>query len=184
MLAQFDRKWILQEIGTDAPSVLFWGQASLDWDHLAKAADLVKNYGYTLRRQYDLLIWKPWYMEGLFDPSSYKSKPLDFTYELHRARWQLASDPRDHVFALLGHPAAQEGPDGERVIEADYTKSVEDVYHQISVHMLRKGDSLMILNAVQHESVDSGQFTLFSVTYCTRNQYVFRRICVIADQRK
>jgi hypothetical protein len=96
-------------------------------------------------------------MDGLFSPSSYKSKALDFTCELHRARWQLVSDPRDHIFALLGHPSAQEGPDGARVIEADYTKSVEEVYHDIAVHMLRKGGSLVILNAVQHESIELGQ---------------------------
>lgn len=92
-------------------------------------------------------------MDGLFSPSSYESKALNFTYELHRARWQLASDPRDHIFALLGHPAALEGPDGARVIEANYTKPAKDVYHDLAVRMLQKGDSLMILNTVQHEAL-------------------------------
>lgn len=95
-------------------------------------------------------------MDGLFSASSYKSKELNFTYELHRARWQFASDPRDHIFALLGHPSAQEGPDGARVIVADYTRSVEEVYLELSVHMLQKGDSLMMLNVVQHETVEKG----------------------------
>ncbi|KAI1373917.1 HET-domain-containing protein [Hypoxylon crocopeplum] len=146
----FDRKWVLQEIGTDAPSELLWGSASLNWDHVSKAAALLKDYGYALRRQYDLLVWKPWYMDKRFSPSSYCSKPKIFTYELHRARWQLASDPRDHIFALLGHPSAQEGSDGVKVIEADYTKPVEEVYHDFAVRTLLKGHSLMVLNTVQH----------------------------------
>lgn len=149
----FDRKWILQEIGTDAPSELLWGDTCLDWAHVSKAAALLKDHGYALRRKYDLLVWKPWYMDRLFSPSSYGSKTLNFTYELHRARWQLSSDPRDHIFALLGHPAAREA-DGTRIMEADYAKSVEDVYHELAVRMLR-GDSLMILNTVQHETLQS-----------------------------
>lgn len=97
-------------------------------------------------------------MDKLFSPDSYKLKARNFTYELHRARWQLASDPRDHIFALLGHPSVEEGPNGDREIEADYLKSVEQVYHEFAVHVLQKGDSLMMLNVIQHGTVESGQF--------------------------
>ncbi len=148
----FDRMWVLQEIGTDAPSELYWGDAVLDWADVSAAASLLKDHGYALRREYDLLVWKPWYMDKLFSPSEYMSKALCFTFELHRARWQVASDPRDHIFALLGHPAARGGPDAAVVPQADYTKSVEDVYLDFTARVLQRGDSLMILNTVQHEN--------------------------------
>ena len=108
-------------------------------------------------------------MDKLFSPNSYNLKALNFTYELHRARWQLASDPRDHIFALLGHPSVEEGQDGNREIEADYMKSVEQVYHELAVHMLRKRNSLMMLNVIQHGTVESGQFAnLFThIAGCT-----------------
>jgi hypothetical protein len=108
-------------------------------------------------------------MDKLFSPNSYKLKALNFTYELHRARWQLASDPRDHVFALLGHPSVEEGLNGDREIEADYMKSVEQVYHELAVHMLRKRDSLMILNVTQHGTVESGQFA---------NHFTYTTLCM------
>jgi hypothetical protein len=115
-------------------------------------------------------------MDRLFSPSSYTSKALNFIYEMHRARWQLASDPRDHVFALLGHPSAQEGgPNGGRVFEADYTKPVEKVYHELAVRLLSRGDSLMMLNTVQHESVEQGK-RLESI--CTSQLIMLtRRLC-------
>lgn len=133
----------------------------MDWTYVSQAAALLKDDSFALRRQYDLLVWKPWYMDKLFSQSAYESKTRNFTYELHRARWQRSSDPRDHIFALLGHPAAQEGPDRRQVIEADYTKPVEEVYHDFVVRMLEKGDSLMILNTVQHASPKLGRNSLF-----------------------
>ncbi|KAK5657875.1 hypothetical protein OQA88_2423 [Cercophora sp. LCS_1] len=164
----FDRKWILQEIGTDAPSELFWGSASLNWADMSAAAALLKVYGYALRREYDLLVWKPWYMDKLFSLSGYTSKALCFTYELHRARWQLASDPRDHIFALLGHPAAEKGPDAPFVPQANYTKPVEQVFLDFTVNMLQRGDTLMILNTVQHENDQLSQHRRSLPTWVTQ----------------
>lgn len=153
-LPYFDRKWILQEIGTDAPTQLLWGDTELEWAHMSRAADLLKSDGFALRRRHDLLVWKPWYMDRLFSRATYETKLLNFTYELHRARWQRTGDPRDHIFALLGHPSAQEGDNGARVVEADYTKPVDKVYHEFVVRMLEKGGFFMILNTVQHASAD------------------------------
>lgn len=133
-----------------------WGDSQLDWTDVWEAAALLKDDGFALRRQHDLLVWKPWYMNKLFSRSAYESKAPHLVYELHRARWQRAGDPRDHIFALLGHPAAQEGPSGARVFEADYTKPVEQVYHDFVMRMLKKTDSLMILNTVQHGSTELG----------------------------
>lgn len=95
-------------------------------------------------------------MDKRFSPSTYEFDELNFAYELHRARWHLASDPRDHVFALLGHPAAQDGPHGTRLMEANYEQPVEEVFHGLAMRLLQKGDSLMILNTVQHESLEKG----------------------------
>jgi hypothetical protein len=94
-------------------------------------------------------------MDKLFSPAAYADKKqLLFAYELHRARWQRCNDPRDHVFALLGHPAAVDSTSGKRWTEADYTKGLEEVYHELAVRLLTKGDDLMMLNVVQHESLE------------------------------
>jgi hypothetical protein len=104
-------------------------------------------------------------MDGLFSPKSYENKPLNFTYEMHRARWHNANNPRDHIFALLGHPAAKT-PKGKMVCVADYTKPAEEVYHEFAVNMLQTG-SLLILNAVQNGDVDQGKYlTLYIQLGC------------------
>ncbi|ETN39875.1 uncharacterized protein HMPREF1541_06101 [Cyphellophora europaea CBS 101466] len=151
----FDRKWILQEIGTDAPASLLWADARIDWSEVAAAANFLKDDGFGFRRAYGVLVWKPYYMDKLFSPASYADKKgLVFAYELHRARWQKCGDPRDHIFALLGHPAAVDPVTGKRWVEADYTKRVEEVYHETAMQLLANGNGLMVLNVVQHESLD------------------------------
>jgi hypothetical protein len=108
-----------------------------------------------------VLVWKPYYMDKLFSPASYTNKKeLIFAYELHRARWQRCGDPRDHIFSLLGHPAAVDKATGKRWVEADYTKSLEDVYHELAVRLLVVGNELMMLNVVQHESLEKGKYYL------------------------
>ena len=157
MQMQFDRKWILQEIGTDTPSEVYWGDLKVSWDNIAEASALLKHHGYLLRGKYDVQVWKPWYMNKLFSVDSLGTKAQNFTYELHRARWQQASDPRDHIFALLGHPSVQLDENGDREMEADYSKSVEQVFHETAVHILGKGESLMMLNVIQHETLETGE---------------------------
>ncbi len=109
-------------------------------------------------------------MDRLFSPSLYahKASASNFIYTLHRSRWQLASDPRDHVYALLGHPTLPVLDDGsgERLIEADYTKPVEKVYHDLAASMLlhSKGPhALMMLNVVQHNSVEAANVVYMRV---------------------
>ena len=109
-------------------------------------------------------------MDKLFSPASYADKKgLVFAYELHRARWQKCGDPRDHIFALLGHPAAVDPVTGKRWVEADYTKRVEEVYHETAMQLLANGNGLMVLNVVQHESLDKGKYGPFTRFVCIRD---------------
>lgn len=143
--------------------MLLWRDARIDWSQVAAAALFLKDHGYGFRRAYNVLVWKPYYMDKLFSLSSYgDKKELHFAYELHRARWQRCNDPRDHIFALLGHPAAFDPAIGKRWIEADYTKELEDVYHETAMRLLANGDGLMMLNVVQHESLEKGKCNPFT----------------------
>ena len=139
--------------------MLLWSDSRIDWSLVAAAANFLKDDGYGFRRAYNVLVWKPYYMDKLFSLESYRDKKeLHFVYELHRARWQRCGDPRDHIFALLGHPAAVNPVTGKRWVEADYTKGLEEVYHEAAMRLLAKGDNLMMLNAVQHESLEKGKY--------------------------
>lgn len=75
-----------------------------------------------------------------------------FIYELHRARSLGAIDPRDHVFAFLGHYSARTGIDGTPILEANYTKSTEEIYHEVAIRTLIGVNSLLTLNAIHHRA--------------------------------
>jgi hypothetical protein len=50
----------------------------------------------------------------------------NFLEMLEVTRKKKASDPRDYVYALLGHPSAS--VNGGPIIEPDYSKSPEELY--------------------------------------------------------
>ena len=58
---------------------------------------------------------------------------------------------------MLGHPSVQLDENGDREIEAEYLKSVEQVFHETTVHVLGKGESLMMLNVIQHKTLETGE---------------------------
>jgi hypothetical protein len=90
---------------------------------------------------------------------------FSFMYELHRARHVQVSDPRDRVFAMLGHYSVRAGNAELAMLQADYKKNVAQVYTDVAVRALT-GDvavreltgesSLITLAAVQHQDLISG----------------------------
>ena len=78
-------------------------------------------------------------------------------YELHRAAHCRLTDPRDRVFAFLGHYAVREGNPQLAAIRADYTKSVEEIYYDIAERALLgdPGKTLITLAVVQHPRLPS-----------------------------
>lgn len=70
-----------------------------------------------------------------------------FIYELHRARHLLAKDPRDHVYAFLGHFSIGIGSQSLTELVADYSRSIEDVYYDVAVRELTGCKSLLVLSA-------------------------------------
>ncbi|RGP64113.1 hypothetical protein FLONG3_9659 [Fusarium longipes] len=125
-LPWFGRMWIVQEIGTSAPATLYWGDAEIDWEILS----------YLYQRfvepdeEYDI-----------------NHNRAAFIYELHRARHLAAKDPRDHVYAFLGHFSLGTGSQSLTEIVADYSKSIEDVFYDVAVRELSGCESLLVLSA-------------------------------------
>ncbi|UNI24789.1 hypothetical protein JDV02_010513 [Purpureocillium takamizusanense] len=70
-----------------------------------------------------------------------------FVYELHRARHMLARDPRDHVYAFLGHFSVRKGSWALAGLRADYARPVADVYVDVAVRVLKGATSLILLSA-------------------------------------
>lgn len=104
------------------------------------------------------------------DRTSRHSNRFSFFYELHRARHLMASDPRDKVFAMLGHYSIRDSSNRElRELKADYTKTVEEVYIEVAARgLLGHEEALLTLASVQHDSLPTEQNAtgLSTLDYC------------------
>ncbi|KAL6864448.1 heterokaryon incompatibility domain-containing protein [Trichoderma novae-zelandiae] len=158
-LPWFHRIWIVQEIGTTAPATLYWGDTEMDWDMLSFVAGILNERYHHLRTRFFIGSSNIRYLHKRFvEPvEAYDQfhNRGNFAYELHRARHLLAQDPRDHVYAFLGHFSINKGSEELRGLVADYSKSVEEVYFDVAVRGLRGADDLIVLSATHHSRPSS-----------------------------
>ncbi|KAH0496270.1 hypothetical protein TgHK011_003641 [Trichoderma gracile] len=153
-LPWFHRIWIVQEIGTTAPATLYWGDTEMDWDTLSFVAGILNERYHHLRTRFFIGSSNIRYLHQRFvEPAEAYDQfhnRGNFAYELHRARHLLAQDPRDHVYAFLGHFSLTKGSEELRALVADYSKSVEEVYFDVAVRGLRGAHDLIMLSATHH----------------------------------
>ncbi|EGR48126.1 uncharacterized protein TRIREDRAFT_63093 [Trichoderma reesei QM6a] len=153
-LPWFHRIWIVQEIGTTAPATLYWGDTEMDWDTLSFVAGILNERYHHLRTRFFIGTSNIRYLHQRFvEPAEAYDQfhnRGNFAYELHRARHLLAQDPRDHVYAFLGHFSLTKGGEELRELVADYSKSVEEVYFDVAVRGLRGAHDLLMLSATHH----------------------------------
>jgi hypothetical protein len=153
---QFHRIWIAQEIGTGTPATLFWGDAEIDWDVLSEVVGVLNQRYHHLRTRFHIgtpnirYLWRRFVEPAqTFDEFHNRGS---FIYELHRARHMLAEDPRDRVYAFLGHfsirRAGGSNPDSALAgIVADYSRPVDEVYRDVAIRGLSDAKTLIILSA-------------------------------------
>lgn len=151
-LTQFTRAWVVQEVGTEAPATLFWGDSQIEWELLHSVCVGLTDHHH-LRKNFQIQTPKIKYMYRRFiepDKDSRHANRFSSFYELHRARHLMASDPRDKVFAMLGHYSIRNSPNRElRELKADYKKTVEEVYTDVAIRGLsRAEDALLTFSSV------------------------------------
>ncbi|KAJ3955435.1 hypothetical protein N0V92_008036 [Colletotrichum tropicale] len=158
----FERVWVLQEVGLARRALLAYGRSTVDFTEVLDfVAAWVRNNQITRG-----LVFKAGHIISLFrfvwatftedvERSWYSSSHilkriarlqkdggvLELEDVLFRARGgQRATDKRDLVYAFLGHPRARSS-DGELLIEADYTRTLQELklclYSQMSSRSLR-----------------------------------------------
>lgn len=78
-----------------------------------------------------------------------------------------STEPKDYVFALLGHYSAQlEFPDSKGsglLIEANYDPSIQpkQVFHEVAIRLVRSGH-VKLLNAIRPKEGWDGEFSSLS----------------------
>ncbi|RBR13459.1 hypothetical protein FVER53590_09637 [Fusarium verticillioides] len=148
---KFNRIWIVQEIGTAAPATLYWGDAEIDWEILSSVAGILNTTYHFLRSRFAVFTPNIRYLYQRFvepeEAYDVNHNRAAFIYELHRARHLLSKDPRDHVYAFLGHFSIHTGSSSLAELVADYSRSIEDIYYDVAVRELSGCESLLLLSA-------------------------------------
>lgn len=176
-LPWFTRVWVLQEVGIAKDCTVWWGGrhgAILDLfvflSSLSKGTDysllswqdrgvmtvadetafrMFSMFNVMFRSYTEVTSWtKHPMLEAI--AADHASTTHTFIELLYAGSNFNATDPRDYVYAFLGHPAARLR-NGELLTTPDYRKSVEQIHYETACVLLRlDSDSLLIFDHVDH----------------------------------
>lgn len=146
----FHRAWIIQEVGLARQAKLSWGKSEIciEWDEIARFSRFMDDEGASIVTHFDLKSWVCNHINLVWTLKADGSPLYDFSEVLHWARIHISTDPRDYVYALLGHPSAQ--INGDLIIEPRYTIPTAEVYTNLATNTIAKTQSLHILAFVDH----------------------------------
>jgi hypothetical protein len=140
----------MQEIGLASKATVMYGHVKIDWHHLISAYRLVEA---KFPRKYLMTIgFEPSQVTCL---SGWRS-PLSgdtFLELLVATERRKTTDPRDRIFALLSHAGAKvettHGEPTELLIEADYSRSIVDIYTHLAKRLLAISGCLDVLSYIR-----------------------------------
>lgn len=168
--AWFSRIWVQQEIGISQQAVAYCGDSKIQMsklvliaalsDHLFGVATHIEvgrlsnalsdfycsfGNGTLWLRESTLLEYMATYFLETHHSRNFEGRICSV---LECSRHFHASDARDHIFALLGHPAMKE------LVEPDYTVSLSDMQLSLAQRMVLKSSTLELLLYVEHDEED------------------------------
>jgi len=172
----FRRVWTVQEVAIADRCRMFWGSLSIDIADVFELSMWIDGTPW-----FREIIWG---MVGQILSPPLGCIALYFYYNIHQPeRWQQsrsglaylattffkekpfwvllmesraleASDPRDHVYAFLGCPAAIDS-NGRTFVEADYTSSMDELNLRLAYALMKNAEEgPFVLSAVCHNSRD------------------------------
>ena len=163
----FQRIWVLQEVGVSKRATAFCGRHYINLSELAlfckvindsvvfSSVDVESSDGFSLALGRIIgtfgttgswLEEQPLLPQLLSGPinSILALKEDGVGFVLHTSRAFLATDPRDHVFALLGHPIVG------NIIEPDYALTLEQMHLKLVEANIKRTSSLDILRMIDN----------------------------------
>ena len=147
------RVWIIQELLLSHPTTLLCGNDTCMWEDVHSLITLVTTQDVQLRTHEGRIavvdrLLPPRLLVEIFNRRRQgKANILDY---LLLSRQRSATDARDHVYGVLGlvHP---------RVVDSDYKKTVEKVYHEVVENMIARDGDLDILSACCEIQTNEGK---------------------------
>ncbi|KAI1174370.1 hypothetical protein F4777DRAFT_580057 [Nemania sp. FL0916] len=175
----FERVWVQQEVGLARHCRFFWGDKVNCCHHDVLGFDLwLETAGQQIVNRFnmDRGVLKGtrshWISYGRSTREAWADDRQNFISQrpflvtlIEGARCK-ASDPRDHVYAFLGHPAARRHyayrpeqkinylklvEDGEdTLVQPDYNKTVDEVFLETAIALFNQQHDMRVLGAVRH----------------------------------
>ncbi|KAI8623151.1 hypothetical protein F5Y19DRAFT_468714 [Xylariaceae sp. FL1651] len=151
--AWFRRAWVLQEVGLAKNPRVVYGAVEFSYRAMMALVRWVQTYARHFAASMNiggLLIHTQWanWIDWALNPSHQLYKLVDL---LDHGALLNCRDPRDHIYAFLGHPLASRGCGGALIVP-DYAKSVLQVYREATISLLQDA-GIRILSSVEHSKV-------------------------------
>jgi len=149
----FSRVWVVQEIGLAEEGTILYGKAQIGWVDFIRTLRFLTSAGLfiyynerNLSRTNLAFTAKLWVSYALEERRAYAGRHrIDkFTEALDAVSFLESSDPRDHLYAMLGHPSA-ELQSIPSFVQPDYEKPVRDVFIEFAAKYLTVTGDVHIL---------------------------------------
>ncbi|KAF2714056.1 HET-domain-containing protein [Pleomassaria siparia CBS 279.74] len=170
----FTRVWCVQEVGLAKSVLYFYGDSILSQDQLHNFVKWLTGPGEAVRDYFEINL-KQFFMAEKYATHCRRGKSWEsqsFLDILNNGRGLKCTDPRDAIYAFLGHPAAfTTGPfrfddtvaystgylDRTTIIYPNYDKDIATLYYDISVvfsQHLSLGPKLFLYVAHDETSIE------------------------------
>ncbi|KAI1373078.1 heterokaryon incompatibility protein-domain-containing protein [Hypoxylon crocopeplum] len=167
----FSRVWIQQELGVTRSAAFFWGSSQIASDIVAAFYQWVAWNDYSGSSMVKKLLRDSLYAAGstfglaatFRNTSGHTSASSSFMQLLDYSQNLLATDPRDYVYGFLSHPSARNMStsadqitywdimdNSAPLVTPDYKKSIDEVYRDIVLALMRHHTELEPLTLVFH----------------------------------
>lgn len=154
----FQRTWCVQEVRLSKRVICYWAHQELSWSHIGTVAAWLQDihsrhdYGpntFPVEIDYESA-------ERMYD-TEWVEKSLMETLRDYRSL--QATDPRDKVYGVLN--LVEKGPLRASTV-IDYKKSVDKVYADTALQIIRASSNLTILAVVDHDVDFTGEFARYT----------------------
>ncbi|CZR52699.1 uncharacterized protein PAC_02576 [Phialocephala subalpina] len=161
----FTRLWVVQEVGLAKSVVAMFGDTTIDFVDLIRVilrlecrTLLIDRLGLVTAAKANIFTAFP---ARAIELAGEVEEDWDFLELMEVTRGQKASDRRDYIYALLGHPSAM--IDGAPIVVPNYNMKADGLFFDIAVKLIRSTNSLRVLSAVQH--IDESQVNEGAVSW-------------------
>jgi hypothetical protein len=162
----FKRVWVLQEVGLAAYAKVLYGTSAIPFENLVCFAQAICNtspsLGYQLHtwavRYSHIDIWSTYECS----PSWQDRLPFKFALRtqcrladvLYTSCSRRASEERDYIYSMLGHPAFKDKETSSPLFQPDYIIGFDELCYRVTAAILQQTGDLSILSLVRHDQTN------------------------------